>query len=122
MDGSRKKLIEECRKKLLQLRQDRLGGLKSLDKSLHHTIEGDEGDMASALEDQHNSMRQREVIMQQVREMDDALQRIEAGDYGVCEETGEEIEPQRLRAIPWTRLSLEGAEQREMMRKKFAGQ
>lgn len=39
--------------------------------------------------------------------------RIEKGTFGKCEETDEPIEPQRLIAIPWTRLSVEGAEIRE---------
>ncbi len=122
MERSRKKLYEECRKKLLKFRQDRMMGLRALDASLHKHIEGDEGDMASALEDQHNSMRQREILMQQVREMDEALQRLDNGSYGVCDETGEEIGAERLMAIPWTRLSLEGAEVREVVRKRFANE
>ena len=35
-------------------------------------------------------------------------------------ETEEEIEPERLRALPWTRLSIEGAEIRESMTKRYA--
>ncbi|HEU5058073.1 MAG TPA: TraR/DksA family transcriptional regulator, partial [Kofleriaceae bacterium] len=38
-----------------------------------------------------------------VEEIDAALQRIERGEYGVCEECGEPIEPQRLDAVPWAR-------------------
>jgi DnaK suppressor protein len=48
-----------------------------------------------------------------LREIESALQRIESGTYGICEETGEPIEKDRLLAIPWTRLSLEGALTRE---------
>ncbi len=60
--------------------------------------------------------RERELLMQ----IDEALMRIENNTYGVCEETGESIEEQRLLSIPWTRLSLEGAEIREKTRKKYA--
>ena len=38
--------------------------------------------------------------------------RIERGQYGICEETEEPIETERLLAVPWTRL-IEGAEIRE---------
>lgn len=38
-------------------------------------------------------------------EVDDALNRIRDGTYGICELTGEEIEQERLAAIPWARLS-----------------
>lgn len=37
-------------------------------------------------------------------EVDQALARIAAGTYGLCEATGEEIAPERLRAVPWTRF------------------
>ncbi|MBN1675973.1 MAG: TraR/DksA C4-type zinc finger protein [Kiritimatiellae bacterium] len=36
-------------------------------------------------------------------EIDDAIQRIDAGEYGICESCGEEIEPGRLQAIPFAR-------------------
>ena len=39
---------------------------------------------------------------------------------GTVEETEELIEPERLRAIPWTRLSIEGAEIRESLTKRYA--
>jgi DnaK suppressor protein len=49
-----------------------------------------------------------------------ALSRIESGTYGICEETEEQIEHERLLAIPWTRLSIEGAEIRESIKKRYA--
>ncbi len=45
-------------------------------------------------------------------EIEDALGRIRDGSYGICEVTGKPIPPERLRAIPWTRFSIEG--EREM--------
>lgn len=38
----------------------------------------------------------------------DAIRRIEQGTFGVCERTGQPIEPERLEAIPWARYSLQG--------------
>ena len=46
-------------------------------------------------------------------EIDEAMQRIESGDYGVCELTGEPIEAERLTAIPWTRFSMQAQRQLE---------
>ena len=43
----------------------------------------------------------------------EAIRRIERGTYGICEMTGEPIEPERLRAIPWTRYSLQGQKELE---------
>ncbi len=46
-------------------------------------------------------------------EIDAALNRIRNGTYGICELTGEPIEPQRLKAIPWARFSARAQAQLE---------
>ena len=56
----------------------------------------------------------------QLLEIEMALARIEQGTFGFCEETEEPIESERLLAIPWTRLSIEGAEMREAVGRKYA--
>jgi RNA polymerase-binding protein DksA len=48
-----------------------------------------------------------------LREIEEALQRIEEGTYGYCEVTGKTIGIERLRAIPTARLSIEAQEQME---------
>jgi len=40
-----------------------------------------------------------------LREIDQAIQRIHNGTYGICELTGKKIRAERLEAIPWTRFS-----------------
>ncbi len=47
-------------------------------------------------------------------EIDQALTRIRNGSYGICEMTGEEIETERLEAIPWTRFSANAQRQLEL--------
>jgi len=120
MDESRSALFKECKQKLLKLRQERLNGLKALEGSLTDQVSGDEGDMAQTFENQHSALVQREKLIYELREIDDALRRVDEGSYGECEVTGEPIESERLKAIPWTRLSIEGAEFRENSRKKYA--
>ena len=44
-----------------------------------------------------------------LREIDEALQRIEQGIYGICEGTGKAISKNRLEAKPWARYSVEHA-------------
>lgn len=44
-----------------------------------------------------------------MREVTDALHRIQAGAYGICEQTHRVISPDRLRALPWTRYCREAA-------------
>ena len=51
-----------------------------------------------------------------LREIDEALQRIEDGTYGVCDVTGKAIGLARLRALPTARLSVEAQEQLENRR------
>ena len=46
-------------------------------------------------------------------QVDQALDRIRAGTYGVCELTGRPIEAERLRAVPWTRFSASAEKQIE---------
>lgn len=120
MEESRKKFIAECQIRLLKEKEKRINGLKSLSLSLSEEIRGDEADIASSLSHQDSVLAQREKILFEIREIDEALGRIEEGTYGVCEETEEEIEARRLQAIPWTRLSLAGAEARERNKKRFA--
>jgi len=48
-----------------------------------------------------------------VYQIDQAIDRIRSGTYGVCELTGRKIESARLEAIPWTRFSARAEEQLE---------
>ena len=52
-----------------------------------------------------------------IRKIDEALERIEDGTYGYCEETGEEIGIKRLEAYPIATLSLEAQEWKERYEK-----
>lgn len=52
-----------------------------------------------------------------LEEVDAALTRLEASRYGLCEETGEPIPAERLRALPWARLTREAAARRERDRR-----
>jgi len=51
----------------------------------------------------------------ELAEIDHALEKIEGGAYGLCEESGELINPLRLEAMPTARYSLEVQEQRERL-------
>lgn len=119
MTNKRQKLYDECKLKLLKVRQETLNGLQALNPSLATEMVGDEADLASAHISQTQALNQRDKFLAKVKEVDEALARIENGTYGICEETEEPIEDKRLMAIPWTRLSLEGAEVREREQKRY---
>lgn len=120
--GISEKLVTECRAKLLQTKQDILNRVKEARSNLDQNEEkgGDEGDQTVRVLAEQEFLNMHERLRSQLMEIESALARIENGSFGFCEETDEEIEPERLRAIPWTRLSIEGAEIRESMNKRYA--
>ena len=119
MSQKRQKLYDDCRVKLLKVREETLNGLTALNPSLATEMVGDEADLASAHISQTQALNQRDKLLAKIKEIDEALGRMENKSYGICEETGDEIEEKRLQAIPWTRLSLEGAEVREREQKRY---
>lgn len=63
----------------------------------------DREDVADALEDLENKQDTSRVLETELHEIRHALQKIEAGTYGVCEVSGEAIEEDRLKANPSAR-------------------
>ncbi|MBS1962564.1 MAG: TraR/DksA family transcriptional regulator [Bdellovibrionales bacterium] len=120
MARTRAALLAECRKRLLKTKQDILNGLSSSREDIEVMNGGDEADQAADFQQKAAALAMRESSLKQLKEIDAALQRIEDNEYGVCEETEEPIEEERLLALPWTRLSVEGAEIRDRRRAKFA--
>jgi len=118
-----KDLIEKCKSKLINAKTELLNRVRESRADLHNADDnkgGDEGDqtLRALAESEFLSMHER--LRKQLMEIESALARIEKGLYGICEETEETIEADRLMAIPWTRLSIEGAEIRESIGKKYA--
>ncbi len=116
-------LVSQCKKKLVEAKSEILNRVRESRRDLYNNEDakgGDEGDqtMRALAESEFLSMHER--LRTQLMEIEMALSRIERGIYGVCEETEEPIETERLLAIPWTRLSIEGAEIRESMKKRYA--
>ncbi len=118
-----KHVVEECKVKLLAMKADLLNRVREARASLDNEEKGgDEADQTVRVLAETEFLSMTERLRNQLMEIEMALARIENGTFGVCEETEEIIEPERLRAIPWTRLSIEGAEMRESMNKRYARQ
>lgn len=115
-------LLRECRNKLLSARQNILNRVRIAreEYELMDKSGGDEADQTMSMLAETDFLSSQERLIDQLVEIDFALARIESGNYGICEETEEVIESERLRAIPWTRFSIEGAEMREALSRKFA--
>ena len=73
----------------------------------------DIADRASSETDRAIELRARDRQRKLIAKIDSALQRIEEGVYGFCEETGEPISLKRLDARPIATLSLEAQERHE---------
>ena len=67
----------------------------------------DVSDQASAEVDQNFSMRIREREQKLLKKIDEALERMDAATYGICERCGEDIPYKRLKARPVTILCIE---------------
>lgn len=114
-------LIKECRTKLINAKADLLNRVKEARNHLDQDDKGgDEADQTVRVLAEQEFVNMQDRLRSQLMEIESALARIENGSFGLCEETEEAIEPERLRAIPWTRLSIEGAEIRESMTKRYA--
>ncbi|MEK6774603.1 MAG: TraR/DksA family transcriptional regulator [Bdellovibrionota bacterium] len=115
-------LVNECKKRLLTMKQDLLNRIRTSASGfvVADRAGGDEIDLTVALLEEHSFLINHERLRHQLMEIEFALARIEQGTFGFCEETEEPIEVERLIAIPWTRLSIEGAELREALGRKFA--
>jgi DnaK suppressor protein len=109
--------MEYFRQKLLRWRNDLLreadGTLASLSQGGIH--EADITDRASVETDRALELRTRDRARKLISKIDQALQRVESGTYGYCEESGEPIGLRRLEARPIATLSIEAQERHEKM-------
>lgn len=113
---NRQAVISLCKERLLKRKAELLNRIKSHQNDFlerESSARGDEGDQSSSVMNEHQLFITHRLLRQELFEVESALGRIERNHFGICEETEEEIENDRLLAIPWTRLSLEGAEIRE---------
>lgn len=114
------KFILDCKKKLLLKKQ---GLIQALNSSRQNFMDqekgGDEIDQSSALLAEHRTLTFQNKYRLVLVEVEMALSRIEQGTFGFCEETEEPIEEERLSVLPWTRVSIDGAEIREARQKTY---
>lgn len=102
MNGIRKRLEQELRAAVSRLRQ--VGGAAALDDLLgpsgEHWAYADEVDEIQANERREIGFATRELLVGKVNRIVAALERLDAGEYGMCAECGEAIAPARLQVLP----------------------
>lgn len=109
--------VEFFRNRLLRWRAELLRDaddtLASLSQGGIH--EADVTDRASVETDRALELRTRDRARKLINKIDQALQRIENGSYGYCDESGEPIGLRRLVARPIATMSVEAQERHERM-------
>ncbi len=102
------------RELLLRQRQDLLdNATMTIDHLRDGEAEADPNDRATIEEENSIELRIRDRERKMLPRVDAALQRIDSGKYGYCEETGEPIGLKRLLARPTTAFSIEAQERHE---------
>ena len=116
------KMKEYFRQKLISWKTDLLKESSQTLNNLQNENEAkpDITDRASEEIDRSFELRTRDRERKLINKIDAALQRIEDGSYGYCDETGDPISIKRLEARPVATLSLEAQEMHEKAEKRIS--
>ena len=116
--------IDSQKRRLIELRGE-LGGVRDGLAEDERELEGqgddftetDSGDMSQSIFDREMDASVGEQIERRLREVERALQKIEEGTYGICEDTGETIPRGRLEAVPEAIRTVEAQQRFETERR-----
>lgn len=113
------RMLEYFRQKLLSWKAEILAESRGTVENLQSTAEvlPDLTDRASSETDRALELRTRDRQRKVISKIDAALRRIDEGEYGYCDETGEPIGVGRLEARPIATLSVEAQERHERREK-----
>ncbi|MEE4293733.1 MAG: RNA polymerase-binding protein DksA [Xanthomonadales bacterium] len=113
--------LEYFRQKLLAWRDDLVEESRETISHLQEEVRdvGDEAERATRETENSLELRTRDRYRKLIRKIDKALTRIEDGEYGYCEETGEEIGLARLEARPIATLCLDAQERWELRQRQI---
>lgn len=110
-------------KKLLLTERERLLNNASISKRSELTLSSDdladEADLASAELTQGVAFNLRQKEKQMLTDIDAALAKMEDGEYGECEECGDDIPLKRLELFPMAKLCIVHQEDKERKKKHF---
>jgi len=109
------------RHKLVRLKQDILANAGQTTENLREdtAVVPDPADRATIEEEHALELRTRDRERKLLKKIEQSIARIDSGDYGYCDETGEPIGVGRLIARPTANLSLEAQQRRELKQKMF---
>lgn len=109
------------RHKLVLLKQEMHANADETTENLREdtVVVPDPADRATIEEEHALELRTRDRERKLLKKIEQSIARIDAGDYGYCDETGEAIGVGRLLARPTATLSLEAQQRRELKQKMF---
>jgi DnaK suppressor protein len=103
----RKAFLKSQRERLVGMREQVLADIAN-DTAVTREGQKDEGmdayDLASEERDRDINMILSDRDRQKLQSIDESLERLKAGTYGICEECELDIAEERLKALPFTRL------------------
>ncbi len=113
--------LEYFRQKLMRWRSELL---HDSEETLNHLQEEDHNepditDRATTEANRSLELRTRDRARKLISKIDSALERIDEGEYGYCEETGEPIGLKRLEARPIATMTVEAQERHERMERTY---
>lgn len=113
--------LEFFRARLQQLKDEMLSNAEETTENLREdsSIVPDPADRATIEEEHALELRTRDRERKLLKKISQSLVRLDSGDYGFCDETGEAIGLGRLIARPTATLSLEAQQRRELKQKMF---
>jgi len=113
--------LASFRHKLVVLKRDILNSAGETTEHLREdsSVVPDPADRATIEEEHALELRTRDRERKLLKKIEQSIGRIDAGDYGYCDETGEPIGVGRLLARPTATLSLEAQQRRELKQKMF---
>jgi DnaK suppressor protein len=115
------KQLDFFRARLQQQKEDLLSNAGETTEHLREdtSIVPDPADRATIEEEHALELRTRDRERKLLKKIAQSLARIDSGEYGFCDETGEPIGLPRLLARPTATLSLEAQQRRELKQKMF---
>jgi len=119
-----KEFVDKQRQRLEELRADLAGVVRGLEEDQRAQAEDEEdftehdsGDMSQSMFDREMDATLEQTIESRLQYVERALQKVEEGTYGICDDTGEPIPRGRLEAMPEAIYTVEAQQRRERERR-----
>jgi DnaK suppressor protein len=119
-----KEFVENQRERLHEMRAELVRMVEGLEEDQQDRAEAegdmtenDSGDMSQSLFTREMDSTVEQTVEKRLQSVERALQKIEEGTYGVCDDTGEPIPKGRLEAVPEAIYTVEAQQRRERGRR-----